>query len=390
MRNKIGIFGGTFDPIHKGHLRALENFITRVKPNKTLVIPAGIPPHKKESATFAEDRVNMIKTAIRDIKDTELCLYETQKESKCYSYDTLTYLHKTYPDTDFVMFVGSDMLLSFDKWFKADELAKLTDLAVFSRNGDDLDLLKAKAAELKQSIGLNASVYPDEPTEISSTDIRNAILNGNSADLINQETKVYIKAKGLYGAKTEFDKETVLKVLEKRLNSKRFSHVLGVAETAVKYAKMYGADAQKAEIAGLLHDCTKDFDYSSNLKLLESYGYSVTDEDKAKPIIHSVTAPISAKYDFGIDDEEILNALRFHTTGRAEMSLLDKIIYVADFTEPTRDYPDVDFYREKADEDIDEALFLGMKWIIRDKIDNNRFLHPDSVKMFNYMLKQNS
>ena len=72
------------------------------------------------------------------------------------------------------------------------------------------------------------------------------------------------------------------------------------------------------------------------------------------------------------------------------MSLLDKIIYVADFTEPTRDYPDVDFYREKADEDIDEALFLGMKWIIRDKIDNNRFLHPDSVKMFNYMLKQNS
>ena len=70
----------------------------------------------------------MIKTAIRDIKDTELCLYETQKESKCYSYDTLTYLHETYPDTDFVMFVGSDMLLSFDKWFKADELAKLTQL----------------------------------------------------------------------------------------------------------------------------------------------------------------------------------------------------------------------------------------------------------------------
>ena len=387
MRNKIGIFGGTFDPIHKGHLKALKNFIIRINPDKTLVIPAGIPPHKKEATTSAEDRVNMIRTAIRDLNNTEICLYETLKEGKCYSYDTLTYLHETYPNTDFVMFVGSDMLMSFDRWYKAEELAKLTDLAVFSRNGDDMDELTAKAKELKQTIGVNATVYPDIPTEISSTEIRNAILNGDPTELINPETMAYISSKGLYGAKIEFHKDAVLQILRKRLNPKRFAHVLGVAETAVKYAKLYGADTKKAEIAGLLHDCTKDFDYNTNLKLIETYGYCVTDEDKAEPIIHSVTAPISAKYDFGIEDEEILSALRFHTTGRACMSLLDKIIYVADFTEPTRNYSDVDFYREKAEKDLDEALFLGMKWIIRDKIDNNRFLHPESIKMFNSMLK---
>lgn len=79
MRNRIGIFGGTFDPIHKGHLTALENFIKRVQPQKTLIIPAGIPPHKKKSATPIEDRVNMLRAAARNIENTEICLYEAEK-----------------------------------------------------------------------------------------------------------------------------------------------------------------------------------------------------------------------------------------------------------------------------------------------------------------------
>ena len=387
MSTKIGIFGGTFDPIHKGHLKALKNFIKRVSPQKTLVIPAGIPPHKKESATPIEDRVNMLRAAVRNFHNTEICLYEAEKEGKCYSYDTLTYLHKIYPDTEFVMFVGSDMLLSFDNWYRVKDIAKMTALAVFSRTGDDLEALKSKISELKNSIGLNAELFFDEPTEISSTEIRTAVKNGHAIDLILPETEVYIKSKGLYGSEKYFDKESVLEILKARLNPKRYAHVLGVAETAVKYAKLFGADAEKAEIAGLLHDCTKDYPYETQLNLLKTYGVDAYNEDKKEPIIHSITAPISAKYDFGIEDDEILNALRYHTTGREGMTLLDKIIYTADFTEPTRNYSDVDFYRKKAEENIDEALFLGMKWIIRDKIDNDRFLHPDSIKMFNSMLK---
>ncbi len=384
---KTGIFGGTFDPIHNGHLKALENFIKRVSPQKTLVIPAGIPPHKKESATPIEDRVNMLRAAVRDFPNTEICLYEAEKDGKCYTYETLVYLHETYPETEFTMFVGSDMLLSFDRWYRVEDIAKMTSLAVFSRHGDDLEALTAKIKELENSICLKAELFPDEPEEISSTEIRNAVKSGSALDLILPETEIYIKSKGLYGASKHFDKDSLLEVLRKRLNPKRFAHVLGVAETAVKYAKLYGADIQKAEIAGLLHDCTKDYSYETQLRLLEDYGYTATKEDKIKPIIHSVTAQISAKHDFGIEDNEILDALRYHTAGREEMTLLDKIIYVADFTEPTRDYSDVDFYREKAEKDIDEALFLGMKWIIRDKIDNDKFLHPDSVKMFNSMLK---
>ncbi|MBQ2880833.1 MAG: nicotinate (nicotinamide) nucleotide adenylyltransferase [Clostridia bacterium] len=387
MSIHIGIFGGTFDPVHKGHLKALENFIKRVSPQKTLVIPAGVPPHKKESTTPISDRVNMLRTAVRNFPDTEVCLYEAEKEGKCYTFDTLTYLHKAYTNAEFTMFVGSDMLLSFDRWYRVEDIAKMTTLAVFSRNGDDLEALKNKITELKTDIGLKAELFFDEPTEISSTEIRNAVKCGHALDLILPETEAYIKAKGLYGAEKQFDKESVIEVLKNRLNPKRFAHVLGVAQTAVKYAKLYGADVEKAEIAGLLHDCTKDFTYDIQLKLLETYGVDARPEDKKEPIIHSVTAPISAKHDFGIEDEEILNSLRYHTTGRAEMSLLDKIIYVADFTEPTRNYSDVDFYRQKAEKDIDEALFLGMKWIIRDKIDNDRFLHPDSIKMFNSMLK---
>ncbi len=387
MSIHIGIFGGTFDPVHKGHLKALENFIKRVSPQKTLVIPAGVPPHKKESATPISDRVNMLRSAVRNFHNTEVCLYEAEKEGKCYTFDTLTYLHEVYPNAEFTMFVGSDMILSFDRWYRVEDIAKMTTLAVFSRNGDDLEALKNKITELKNDIGLKAELFFDEPTEISSTEIRNAVKCGHALDLIPPETEAYIKAKGLYGAEKQFDKESILEVLKNRLNPKRFAHVLGVAQTAVKYAKLYGADVEKAEIAGLLHDCTKDYPYEIQLKLLKTYAVNARPEDKKEPIIHSVTAPISAKYDFGIEDEEILNSLRYHTTGHAKMSLLDKIIYVADFTEPTRNYSDVDFYREKAEKDIDEALFLGMKWIIRDKIDNDRFLHPDSIKMFNSMLK---
>ena len=386
MSMKIGIFGGTFDPVHLGHLKALENFIKRASPQKTLVIPAGIPPHKNESATPVEDRVNMLRAAVRGFPNTKICLYEAEKEGKCYTFDTLTYLHQVYPEAEFVMFVGSDMLLSFDRWFRVEDIAKMTSLAVFSRNGDDLDALKNKIADLKEKINLKAELFTDEPVEISSTEIRKAVKRGHALELILPETEVYIKAKGLYGAEKHFDKESVTETLKSRLNPKRFAHVLGVAETAVKYARLYGADVEKAEIAGLLHDCTKDYSYETHLELLKAYGVNAKHEDKKEPIIHSVTAPISAKYDFGIEDTEILDSLRYHTTGRAEMTLLDKIIYVADFTEPTRNYSDVDFYRKKAEDNLDEALFLGMKWIIRDKIDNDRFLHPDSVKMFNSML----
>lgn len=386
MSMKIGIFGGTFDPIHRGHLKALDNFIKRVSPQKTLIIPAGVPPHKKESSTPVEDRVNMLRAAVRDFKNTEICLYEAEKEGKCYTYDTLISLHDVYPDTEFVMFVGSDMLLSFDRWYRVEDIAKMTSLAVFSRNGDDLEALNNKISELKETIGLRAELFTDEPIEISSTEIRNAVKFGHALELILPETEFYIKAKGLYGSERFFDKESLIEVLKKRLNPKRFEHVLGVAATAVKYSSLYGANTEKAELAGLLHDCTKDYPYETQIEFLNTYGCEAKDEDKTPPIIHSVTAPISAKYDFGIDDEEILNALRYHTTGRAEMTLLDKIIYVADFTEPTRNYSDVDFYREKAEKNLDEALFLGMKWIIRDKIDNDKFLHPDSIKMFNSML----
>lgn len=387
MKKKIGIFGGTFDPIHKGHLTALDNFIKRVQPQKTLLIPAGIPPHKKNSETPIEDRINMVRTAVRDFKNIEICLYEALKTVKCYSFDTLTYLHGVYPDAEFVMFVGSDMLQSFDSWYRASELAKLTSVAVFSRYNDDLNLLKAKIEELKSNIGLQAELYEDTSEVVSSTEIRRSFAEKNFPYNVLPETAAYVSAKGLYGVEKFFNKEAVLEALKIRLSPSRFAHVLGVAQTSVKYALIYGADPNKAEIAGFLHDCTKDFSYEENLSLIKTYEYKTSSDDRKEPIIHSVTAPLSAKYDFGIEDNEILDALRYHTTGRKSMTLLDKIIYVADFTEPTRNYSDVEFYRKKAESNIDEALFAGMKWIIKDKIDENKFLHPDSVKMFNAMLE---
>lgn len=388
MNGAIGIFGGTFDPVHIGHIRALENFIKNVSPEKLLVIPAGIPPHKHEAESSAEDRINMLRAAVRDIPGTEICLYETEKEGRSYTYDTAVYLRSVYPDKKLVLFVGSDMLLSFASWHRAEELAKLVSFAVFSRSGDDLDTLRAKITELERTVGLDATLYLDRPAVVSSTEIRwNAAEGELTGDALLPVTEAYIRAKGLYGCPKTYDKELYKRIIKERLSEKRYIHSIGVAETAVKYAKLYGADIQKAEIAGLLHDCTKAVPYEKQLLLVKEYGLEVSEEDLMKPIIHSVTAAGAAAHDFGICDPEIISAVRYHSTGRENMTLLDKIIYTADFTEPSRDYSDSDFYRKKAEKNLDEAMFLGMKWIITDKIENDKLLHMDSVKMYNSMIR---
>lgn len=175
--------------------------------------------------------------------------------------------------------------------------------------------------------------------------------------------------------------------LKRTLSEKRYKHSLGVCDEAVKLAQKYGADKDKAYLAGLLHDCAKGYDINKQIELCGEYRIAL---DKitlvCTPVIHAPLGAAVANDEYGIDDEEILEAIRCHTVAKENMSILDKIIYVADMIEPMRDFPGVDEIRKAAYEDIDKAFIMGLKQSIVFNAEKNKIIHPDTISAWNYML----
>ena len=175
--------------------------------------------------------------------------------------------------------------------------------------------------------------------------------------------------------------------LKKKLSEKRYKHSLGVCDEAVKLARIFGADEEKAYIAGLLHDCAKGYDIDKQIELCVEYGIELDKITLAcKAVIHAPLGAAVAKDKYGIDDEEILEAIRCHTVAKENMSLLDKIIYIADMIEPMRDFSGVDKLRKTAYEDIDKAFIMGLKQSIVFNAEKNKIIHPDTISAWNYML----
>ena len=277
------------------------------------------------------------------------------------------------------------MFLSLHSWYRAEKIMSLCSVAAFTRTGDDREALEKQALFLRGRYGADVSVYDFSPQVISSTDIRGAVGNGDDiSGLVPDGVKEYIENRGLYGA----DTAAYRRMLRERLTEKRYLHCLGVAETARQLAEKYGADPKKAEIAGLVHDMTKNMDGQEQIAFCRKNGIRLDADDLESPqTIHAITAEFCARETLGIRDEEILSAIRWHTTGRADPSLLDKIVYVSDFIEPTRDYSDVGYYRDLARKNLDDALFEGMEWIMADKERAGKKVHGNTVKMHEWYIR---
>ena len=173
-------------------------------------------------------------------------------------------------------------------------------------------------------------------------------------------------------------------ILKQRLNEKRYIHSLCVADEAVRLADMYGADRDKAYLAGLLHDITKNTAAEEHLNIFNTFGIILTDVEKnAHKLWHAISGAAYVKYVLMIDDEEIIDAIRYHTTAKADMSLLAKVLYLADYTSADRDYSDVDVIREKVNKSLDEAFIYALRYSITDLVQNGKALHIDTVNAYN-------
>lgn len=176
--------------------------------------------------------------------------------------------------------------------------------------------------------------------------------------------------------------------LQGMLSPKRYQHSLGVAETAARLARRYGADEEKAYLAGLVHDCGKEVKPEDAAGILkERYGITADAMSLKMPrLLHGPLGACMAQSEFDIYDPEVLDAIRYHTTGKANMSLLSKIVYIADYIEPGRDFEGVDQLRELTCRDMDAAIIQGIDFTICDLVEQGKTIHPDTVHCRNDLL----
>lgn len=183
------------------------------------------------------------------------------------------------------------------------------------------------------------------------------------------------------------DIEIILERLKKTLNSDRFAHSVNVMEMSVKLAKHYGADSKKAELAGLLHDCGRIFKGEESKGFVWKIGYRPDEIESAQPILlHGIIGEHMARVIYEVEDSEVLGAIRWHTTGKANMTPLEKIVYVADYIEPLRCFDGIEDLRNAAFENLDRCVVLCSDSTIRYLLKNGDLLHAKTVETRNYSL----
>lgn len=176
-------------------------------------------------------------------------------------------------------------------------------------------------------------------------------------------------------------------IIRGRLSDYRFYHSLCVAQSAKELAGRYGADGEKAEAAGILHDITKECSKAEQLEIIEKAGMAVTElERENKKFLHQLSGCAYIKTELGINDAEILGAVRYHTTGRENMTLMEEIIYLADFISADRTYDDVDIMRNKVEEGKEQGMLYAASYTIRSVVKSGKILHPDTVNAYNWIL----
>ena len=363
----LGIYGGTFDPIHNGHLAIAESALHQFNLQKVLFVPACEPPHKPDKhITEGEHRYQMVLQSIARIPGLEVTRLELERMGKSYTIDTINELKKLCPSAEKIYFIiGQDALEGILNWKNASELLTACEFIAVLRPGYNQELFRSNVQMLNEKYNAIIHLLDTIPLDISSTAVRGELMKGNSV-LIPEEAATYIYMNELYGSGFLLSQqhfEWVEKRLQARLSPRRFLHSMGVVIEAEKLALHYGADVKKARWAALLHDCTKEYSADKKRTLCAQWEIEL-DELLYEHIdlAHGLLGAEAAKRNYYVDDSEILQAIRYHISGHGNATLLDKIIVLADFIEQYRDdYYPLQEMRDIAYNDIDKALLLGLK-----------------------------
>ena len=388
---KIGIFGGTFNPPHLGHLAAAEAAIGALGLDKLYIVPASIPPHKElpEGTPAPEHRLAMaakLADALLLPQVVQLSEMELKREGKSYTADTLAALREEYPEAELWLLMGTDMFLTLHRWREPEKILKLAGVCAFGRTEQDGEAVFAPQREYLQKTCPGARITTitlPGLVDISSTRLRELLARGEGGDYLIPAVYGYILRNQLYGTHADLKR---LAIPELRACSysmvmqKRVRHIRGTEEEAVRLAQRWGADPDQARRAGILHDCTKYLELEEQLALCERYGVELDElERRAVKLLHSKTGACIARHVFG-EPDEVFNAIFWHTTAKENMTTLEKILYVADYMEPNRTFDGVERLRELAYSDLDKALLLGVETTIQEMKDRSLPVHQSTLR----------
>ena len=378
----IGIYGGTFNPPHTGHISAAAQAIDTLGLDRLLLIPDRIAPHKviPENSPSPDQRLHMLRLAA-DHPKMEVCDLELRREGPSYTYETVEQLRKAHPNAKLYLLMGTDMFLSFPSWRNPDRIWKEATLAVLCRGDKGEKAAIAAQREVLESRGAQVVTVDNRVTAISSTQLRRLLAFGCADEFLAPAVADYIRQQGLYDTAAQWKNlpmEQLEPVVISLLKPNRVAHVLGCRDTAVELAKRWGADVTDAARAGILHDITKALDGPLQLTLCRCYGKILGEFSQKYPkTLHALTGSLVAERIFG-ENEAVVSAICHHTTGKADMRLLEKIIYVADYMEPNRTIPGVEELRRLAFSDIDAALKLGLEMTLEHLKNQGSEVSPES------------
>ena len=351
---RIGIFGGSFDPVHTEHIAMAKSAVSSLGLDILFIMPAHTPPHKQgKTLSGNEHRLTLCRLAFAEVPNARVCDYEIKKGGTSYTYLTCEYFKKEYPHAELFWLVGTDMLRDFPTWKYPEKILEAVTLAVCAR-AEKTGWIEKERNSFYERFGKEFVTIDYEGADVSSTKIR--VLAGAGMDItpfVGEKCAEYIRREGLY--LIPFAKEALS--LEKE---SRREHSLRVAETAAVRAKDLGVDERKAITAALFHDCAKNLDKDS--PYLDGFIAPDTWGDIPPAVYHQFAGAFVAERAFGVTDTDILNAVRYHTSAREDMSALEKLIFLADMVEPARDYAGVEelralfFEKNKGANGLDQCL----------------------------------
>lgn len=363
---KIGIMGGTFNPIHNSHVLLALQAKNLFGLDRVLFMPTQNPAYKTiQDNVSNQDRCEMVKLAIGSYDGLEFSDFEFQRTGLTYTSDTLELLCSENPDCRYYFIIGADSMAYFDEWHLPEVILRHSAILCAPRAKSDSTETFRSIERIRNKFTCDGFIpeihYLATPTmDISSSLIRDFVTCGISIDgLVSENVKNYIYEHGLYrSAKFDFIKNDLMGLLTEH----RYRHVLSVADYSARLALNLGYDMVKAYTAGLLHDCAKHLTNEESLIEAKRLGWKLNKAELSQPgnLLHGKIGSVYAKDKYGIEDEEILSSIYYHTTGRPGMNVLEKILYLADVLEYGRKMlysPTLDEIRSIASVNPDLAIY---------------------------------
>lgn len=373
---KIGLYGGAFNPVHNEHVNLVRAAKETLGLDKIFIIPTFISPHKRGNVMVrGRERMQMCRLAFRDIDRAEISDCEIRRGGVSYSYVTCRRFRKEFPEDELYFIMGADMLASFESWRQPADILKCVTLAVCAR--EDANGLRPLIVRFGERFRHEIVTVNYVGKAVSSTRVRAlASLGEDISAYVPEEVKNYILSHELYVRRN-------LCGVKKYLTEERWAHTVRVAVMAAENCRRAGVEEETAVAAAALHDCAKYLGADAP----ELAGFTPPD-GVPETVLHQYSGAYVAEHTFGIRDENVLNAIRYHTSGRENMSGLEKLIYLSDLLEEGRNFPGIAALRKLFAQNIDQALCAALEHQCDYLASTGASVYPLTVRALNY-IKEN-